>query len=219
MTPDEAVALGRKVAAICPAQKFNSDTPEAWAALLAGVDYDDALAALLVLGQTHQFIAPADIIAQVKRARAERLKGHVVPAPGRPDDHVGYRKQVRASVRRAAAPGGGDRRELEVGPHTERGRQFAEHGATYRPKDHRPEVDRRPAGVRAALAQVRAACASASERRRVEAGRAAWERPEAVAAAPLDDDAGEPAPVSVEEIQALKPKVCAGIESGAEGDE
>lgn len=73
MTPTEAVKLCRMVKAICPAQAMDEYTPDTWHELLGDLDLGVAVAAVKELGQTHRFIAPADIHAEVARRRREIL--------------------------------------------------------------------------------------------------------------------------------------------------
>lgn len=73
MTPTETVKLCRMVKAICPAQAIDEYTPDTWHDLLGDLDLGVALAAVKELGQTHRFIAPADINAEVDRRRREIL--------------------------------------------------------------------------------------------------------------------------------------------------
>lgn len=163
MTRDDVITLGRKAAAICPAQKFNAETPDAWEALLGHLNFDDAVAALYELGQTQRFIAPADIIATVRRQRAERLKGVIVPAPSPEDAEVParYRARLRAHVHQAAAP----RPDRPALPSGDRGEQFRRHGQHYVDPTHKPDQDRRPASVRDALAAARRECREVSPTR------------------------------------------------------
>lgn len=167
MNLQEIAALGRKVRAVCPAQRVDADTPEAWAALLADVAYDDALEAVYHLGRSQQWIAPSDIIREVKRLRAARRRLVVVPAPAPEDADVParYIARIRASVAAAAQGQQGGRLQIGSG---ERVRQWAAHGQRVVGKDHKPQVDRRPAGVRDALARAREACAEASAQVRTE---------------------------------------------------
>lgn len=103
------------VRALCPAQKLDEFTPDAWELVLDGIDFDDAKAALKTLGQQLRFIAPADIAGEVRRARATRPS--FPPGTGRealdaehravvdgPEDVAGYLRTLRAQRRRIAGP-------------------------------------------------------------------------------------------------------------------
>ena len=72
---EETTKLCKAIAVIAPAQKFEADTPAFWAAILASVSYADARQAVINLGARVPFMAPADIIAEVKAIRAKRLEG------------------------------------------------------------------------------------------------------------------------------------------------
>lgn len=73
--------LGRAVAAICPAQKFDQFTPDAWLELLGDLRYEDARAAVFALGKAQPFIAPCDIRGEVARLRKQRLDDNPMPEP------------------------------------------------------------------------------------------------------------------------------------------
>ena len=72
---EETTKLCKAIAVIAPAQKFEADTPAFWAAILASISYADARQAVINLGARVPFMAPADIIAEVKAIRAKRLEG------------------------------------------------------------------------------------------------------------------------------------------------
>ena len=84
MTPDEAVALCRFTAACCPQQKFDAYTPDAWGLLLADVRFIDAKDAVVKVARKQPWVSPAEIIAEVKKARAKRIAEHgpIVPPAG-----------------------------------------------------------------------------------------------------------------------------------------
>lgn len=77
MTPTETVKLCRMVKAICPAQAIDEFTPDVWFDLIGHLDARVAGAAVKELGQTHRFISPADITAEVDRRRREVLANTV----------------------------------------------------------------------------------------------------------------------------------------------
>lgn len=169
MTPEQVKTIGRMVATICPAQKFNTETPDAWAALLGWVNFDDARAALYVLGQTHQFISPADIIAEVRRIRAERLKGFVPPAPPpeTTDDPAQYKAVLKAAIAQAAAPRR-DRPEITTGlgeVAAARARALRASGGRFVDVRHDKPTPRHSSQVQALLAQARQKCAQATASR------------------------------------------------------
>lgn len=81
MNVQECLTLTRAVAAICPAQKFDEWTPDAWRELLADLDFADARAAVFNLGRVQPFIPPCDIRSEVERIRRERCRDNPMPEP------------------------------------------------------------------------------------------------------------------------------------------
>lgn len=73
MTPDETVVLARYVKALCPQQKFDEFTPDAWHDVLSNYDLADARAASATVARAQPFVAPSEIVTEIVRARAERL--------------------------------------------------------------------------------------------------------------------------------------------------
>src|SRR5690606_39627952 len=133
--------------------------------------FDDARTALYVLGQTHQFISPADIIAEVKRIRAERLKGFVPPAPPpeTTDEPAQYKALLKAVTAQAAAPRRA-RPEITTGlgaAAAARARALRASGGRFVDVRHDKPTPRHSSQVQALLAQARQKCAQArSEGRR-----------------------------------------------------
>lgn len=81
MNPQEALTLTRMVAAICPQQRFDEFTPDAWGSLLEDVRFEDAQAAVKNLGRQQVFIAPSEILTEVRRIRNRRLETNPLPDP------------------------------------------------------------------------------------------------------------------------------------------
>lgn len=104
MNIDETTRLCKLIAAACPAQKFEAETPAIWTGFLEGIRLADALAAIKRLGGQMPFIGPSEINAEVRRIRAERLAVDL-PAPNvDPDDVLAWTREL-AAIRRAAADG------------------------------------------------------------------------------------------------------------------
>lgn len=103
MNEQEIAVLLRMVKALCPAQRFDEYTPDAWALVLDEVPFADALAALKPLALEQPFIAPTDIAKHVKRIRSERIGRLPQPVPN-PVPGVSERDELLA-VRRAIADG------------------------------------------------------------------------------------------------------------------
>ena len=79
MNRRETVKLIAIVKALCPSQKFEEITPEAWAGVLTDIDFDEARAATNTIyrqqGDDNQWVRAIeadDIIRQVKRGRSGR---------------------------------------------------------------------------------------------------------------------------------------------------
>jgi hypothetical protein len=101
MTPRETVVLTRYVAACCPQQAIDEYTPDAWFDLLGDLDAADCTAAVREIGKRQPFIAPAEIRAEVKRQRRDRLDRAIVPAPPAAiaDDPGRYRAALESGIR------------------------------------------------------------------------------------------------------------------------
>jgi len=103
----QTAALIRTVKALCPAQKFDEFTPDAWLLVLGDVPFETALGALKPLARTCRFIAPADIADEIKRQRAARpdsktLDEALTVPDADPDDVAGYIAALRAGATRPA---------------------------------------------------------------------------------------------------------------------
>lgn len=104
MTPRETVLLCRYVKACCPQQQIDEYTPDAWHDLLGGLVLADCREAVKNVAARQPFVAPAEIRAEVRRIRAERLQGfQYVPVEGDEDTAV-YLAALRAQ--RAAVASG-----------------------------------------------------------------------------------------------------------------
>lgn len=86
MNPAEAVAICRVVAAMCPAQKLDEHTPDAWALVLDDIRLEDAKAAVVALGKRQPWISPAEIRAEVARIRAKRIGEAILTPPADLDE-------------------------------------------------------------------------------------------------------------------------------------
>ncbi|MER5740984.1 hypothetical protein ABT117_35695 [Streptomyces sp. NPDC002262] len=117
MLPAETARLVALIAATWPSMHLEDATTDAWHPLLADLDAADARTAVTRLGRQRSRIAAADIRAEVRAIREDRLARHPLPLPDSdPDDPSRYRAELLAlvtaiasgrRVRRApAAPGG-----------------------------------------------------------------------------------------------------------------
>lgn len=75
MTPRETVLLTRYVKACCPQQQIDEYTPDAWHDLLGDLELNDCREAVKNVATRQPFVAPAEIRAEVRRIRSERLEG------------------------------------------------------------------------------------------------------------------------------------------------
>jgi hypothetical protein len=101
MTPAEAITLCRMVKALCPQQAFDAYTPDAWALVLEDVRLQDAKDAAVAVARRQPFVAPSEIIAEVKRVRGERIARHgtiVPPEDLDPDNLPAYREWLRSAT-------------------------------------------------------------------------------------------------------------------------
>ena len=112
MTPSETVILTRYVKALCPAQAIDEFTPDAWHDVLGGYTLDDCRSSAALAAATRPFVAPADIIAEVRRKRRaelQRAASERVLAPAREqrealEDPRPLRETIRAIVSRYGRP-------------------------------------------------------------------------------------------------------------------
>lgn len=108
MNPIEAVALTRYVKALCPQQKFDEFTPDAWHDVLAPWPLDEARAAAAGVAGRQPFVSPAEIIGEIRRQRGNRaadFQGPGLPAEipdADPDDVPAYLAALRAQRTKAA---------------------------------------------------------------------------------------------------------------------
>ncbi|MGW4786149.1 zinc finger domain-containing protein [Streptomyces sp. NPDC004230] len=108
MNPSETVILARYVRALCPQQKFDEYTPDAWHDVLADYQLADARAAAAAVAKRQPFVSPAEIIGEITRIRGDRatdFQGPGLPAEvpdADPDDVHAYLAALRGQRTRAA---------------------------------------------------------------------------------------------------------------------
>ena len=73
MTPTEAVVLCRFAQSFFPQQHFDEYTPDAWHETLGAHRFEDCKAAVVEVSGSSPWVTPKDILAEVKRARGERI--------------------------------------------------------------------------------------------------------------------------------------------------
>ncbi|MBS2548819.1 hypothetical protein KGQ19_18290 [Catenulispora sp. NL8] len=105
MTPSETVKLLRMVAAACPAMRIEEHTPEAWHMILGDQTFADCVQALRLVAREQTWIAPADLIAAIRRIRAERIeRANLVYEPAGEESARDFCRRL-ATMRRTAADG------------------------------------------------------------------------------------------------------------------
>lgn len=100
MNPTDTVRVLRVVGAMCPAQRIDEHTAEAWHEVLGDLRVEDCVAAVRELGGREAFISPADIRGEVRRLRRTRLDRTPLPEPpvGLGDDPGAYLAWSRATT-------------------------------------------------------------------------------------------------------------------------
>ncbi|REF00269.1 zinc finger domain-containing protein [Thermomonospora umbrina] len=104
MNHEEAVVLVRYVRACCPQQAIDEYTPDAWHDLLGDLDIDACRAAVVTIVRRQPFVAPAEIRAEVRRVREERIAAQRLeaPTPDAAEREEVYRQQLWVILQRAA---------------------------------------------------------------------------------------------------------------------
>jgi hypothetical protein len=104
MTPQETLLLARYVKACCPQQAIDRYTPEAWHDLLGDLSLADCKDAVTAVAKRQPFVAPAEIRAEVRHIRDERLRFGDDPAPPPEllDDPAAYNAWLRDHAKQIA---------------------------------------------------------------------------------------------------------------------
>lgn len=148
MNSREAVMLVRYVRALCPSQKIDEFTPDAWGDVLADYELDDCRAACVALASRQPFIAPAEIITEVRKARRARLENFIYEPPALETNEEfldNYRAQI-AAVASGAVPAPTQRPALTGDPHESVAKVIKGFGQTI-PGDDAPPRRYGPLGV------------------------------------------------------------------------
>ncbi|WP_370665365.1 hypothetical protein [Streptomyces sp. IBSBF 2507] len=105
MNSQEAAALCRYVRALCPQQKFDEYTPDAWHDILGDYQLADARQAAAQVARRQPFVAPAEIADEISKIRGSRTHDFVYePPPG--DSDPNYLARLRGQL---TATGDGQR--------------------------------------------------------------------------------------------------------------
>ncbi|MFD7884046.1 hypothetical protein ACFV3N_16605 [Streptomyces bauhiniae] len=147
MTQDEAILLLEYVAAACPAQRIGEFTPDVWGELFAPYSLDDARAAVLVVAQKQPFIAPADVITEIKARRAERIELANIVYDGDPNESGKESGAALREILRAAGDG-------LTGPSSIRASLGTTERLALRPGDDHGPYEGRAAAARAAIGKM-----------------------------------------------------------------
>ena len=113
MNTADAAKLCRLVSCLCPGQRFDTFSAEAWALTLGNVDYEDAKQAVAELASLDlepgkaRYIEPGHIVAQVRRIRAKRLDeyGPIDPPSGiEPAAYLRWLRETTRAIADGTAP-------------------------------------------------------------------------------------------------------------------
>jgi hypothetical protein len=108
MNPNETVILARYVKALCPQQKFDEYTPDAWHDVLADYALADARPAAAAVARRQPFVSPSEIIDEIRKQRDNRAADYQGPGltaeipDADPDDIPAYLAAIRGQRTRAA---------------------------------------------------------------------------------------------------------------------
>lgn len=104
MTPEETVLLARYVRALCPQQKFDEYTPDAWHDVLGDFTLDEARAAAATVARQQAFVAPGEIATEVRKARRALVSVDAETEPPNvdPNNVPLYLRQIRTHRRNVA---------------------------------------------------------------------------------------------------------------------
>ncbi|MEU5426903.1 hypothetical protein AB0H73_15040 [Streptomyces olivoreticuli] len=106
MTEAETVMLARYVRALCPQQKFDEYTADAWHDLLAPYDLNEARTAVARhIAAGNAFVAVGEIVTEIRKARNDRLDRHTEAEPPAGDLGDDTYKAALLAERRAIADG------------------------------------------------------------------------------------------------------------------
>ncbi|GHA28901.1 hypothetical protein GCM10010372_30980 [Streptomyces tauricus] len=105
MNHQEATALCAYVRQLCPQQRINEFTPDVWGDVLGPYDATEARAAVVAVASRQPFVAPAEIIAEIKARRAERIELANIVVDGDPSHTGAESAAALREILRAAGNG------------------------------------------------------------------------------------------------------------------
>ncbi|WP_128817989.1 hypothetical protein [Streptomyces sp. S063] len=204
MTPEEAILIAKYVASVCPQQRFNEHTPDVWGDILAPYTVDDARAAVIAVAARQAFVAPAEIVTEIKARREERIELAHVVYDGNPDETGAQSAAARRALITAAADGllpartpaaalgTADRLALppgEPGPYTNRVAAIRAAVGQATPTAREGVVNPRAIGCRVCQALPGVSCDAGGRRMRdVHPGRLEDAKRQAAGLPPIDPD-------------------------------
>lgn len=104
MTPDETVILARYVRALCPQQKFDEYTPDAWHDVLRDFTLPEARTAAATIAGRQPFVSPGEIATEARKQRRAlvTLDAETEPPAADPNNVPLYLRQLRTHRRNVA---------------------------------------------------------------------------------------------------------------------
>ncbi|MGW6395433.1 hypothetical protein ACWFR1_34195 [Streptomyces sp. NPDC055103] len=104
MTDEETVILVGYVRALCPQQKFDEYSPDAWYDVLNDYSLDEAKTAAAAVARRQPFVAPGEIATEVRRARAALVSvdAETEPPAADPNNVPLYLRTLRTHRRNVA---------------------------------------------------------------------------------------------------------------------
>lgn len=147
MTEEEAVQIAEYVQAACPAQKFGEYTPDVWGEILAPYDVHEARAAVIAVARRQPFVAPAEIVTEIRERRAERIELANIVYDGDPTETGAESAAAIREIIRAAGDG-------LTGPSSIAGSLGAAERLALPPGDDHAPYEGRAAAVRAAIGKM-----------------------------------------------------------------
>jgi len=106
VTEDEVVLITRYVRAVCPQQKIDEFTSDAWEDFLLPYSVNEARAAVQRhVGRGNAFISIGEIVAEIRKARSDRLSRHTEAEPPPGDTSDATYKAALLGERKAIADG------------------------------------------------------------------------------------------------------------------
>lgn len=147
MNHQEATALCAYVRQLCPQQRINEFTPDVWGDVLGPYDATEARAAVVAVASRQPFVAPAEIITEIRARRAERIELANIVVDGDPAHTGAESAAALREIIRAAGDG-------LTGPSSIRDALGAGERLALPPGDDHGPYEGRAAAVRAAIGKM-----------------------------------------------------------------